>query len=181
MLTRRRLMLLGPSLALAGLPGGPIGAQPTPVCGAATLAQTEGPFFKTRSPLRADLREMSLPGQAIRIAGRVLDRACRPLAQAKLDFWQADAAGAYDNAGFRLRGHQFTDSDGRFVLDTILPSFYPGRTRHIYVKAQQANGPVLTTQLYFPEEAANARDPIFRSALVVKAVAPAQYQFDFVL
>lgn len=181
MLTRRDLILSGSSLALAGLPAGIAAAQPTPACGAATLAQTEGPYFRSRSPLRTDLRELALPGQAIRIEGRVLDRACQPIAKAKLDFWQADAAGAYDNAGFRLRGHQFTDGEGRFVLDTILPSFYPGRTRHIHVKAQQANGPVLTTQLYFPEEAANARDPIFRAALLVKTMASARYQFDFVL
>jgi protocatechuate 3,4-dioxygenase beta subunit len=39
----------------------------------------------------------------------VLTRACRPVAGALGDLWHADAAGVYDNKGFRLRGHVFTD------------------------------------------------------------------------
>jgi len=56
---------------------------------------------------------------------------------ALLDFWQADAAGDYDNTGFRLRGHQFSGADGRFRLATVVPGLYPGRTRHIHVKVQR--------------------------------------------
>ena len=72
-----------------------------------------------------------------------------------------------DNAGYRLRGHQFTDQDGRFTLQTIVPGLYPGRTRHIHVKVQAPNGRVLTTQLYFPGEARNASDGIFSTELLM--------------
>ena len=130
---------------------------PTPAChdgDEATLAQTEGPYFKPSSPERIELLEEGMAGQPIELVGFVLTRACKPLAGALLDFWQADDKGRYDNAGFRLRGHQFTDAEGRYRLRSIVPGVYPGRTRHIHVKVQPRGGRVLTTQLYFPGEVA---------------------------
>ena len=91
----------------------------------------------------------------------VVGTSCRPVERALLDFWQADSNGEYDNQGYRLRGHQFTDAKGRFHLETVVPGLYTGRTRHIHVKVQAPNRPVLTTQLYFPGEPANERDGIF--------------------
>ena len=85
-----------------------------------------------------------------------------------LDFWQADDKGRYDNSGFRLRGHQFTDAEGRYRLSSVVPGLYPGRTRHIHVKVQPHDGRVLTTQLYFPGEAKNRADGLFRKELLVK-------------
>ena len=73
-------------------------------------------------------------GERFTLAGLVVNRRCRPVARALVDLWHADAAGTYDNVGFRLRGHQFTDSDGRFLFDTIIPGLYPGRTRHFHLK-----------------------------------------------
>jgi protocatechuate 3,4-dioxygenase beta subunit len=130
-----------------------------------TPAQTEGPYFSPGSPERTDLREAGMGGTPLILAGFVYDTACRPIARALLDFWQADGDGRYDNSGFRLRGHQYTAADGSYRLSTIVPGLYTGRTRHIHVKAQQPNGPVLTTQLYFPGEARNAKDSIFNKAL----------------
>jgi protocatechuate 3,4-dioxygenase beta subunit len=101
-----------------------------------------------------------------------------------VDFWQADDRGEYDNAGYRLRGHQFTDDAGRYRLETIVPGHYPGRTRHLHVRVQAPNGPVLTTQLYFPDEPANQRDGIFTPELVMKVRdvdAGKLATFDFVL
>ncbi len=145
---------------------------PTPACGddddlAATPPQTAGPFFTPNSPERTSLREPGLTGTPLTVAGHVYTTDCRPLAGALLDFWQADDAGVYDNEGYRLRGHQFSDAEGRFVLETIVPGLYPGRTRHIHVTVQAANQPALTTQLYFPDEPANATDGIFDPALVM--------------
>jgi protocatechuate 3,4-dioxygenase beta subunit len=92
----------------------------------------------------------------------VVNTSCQPVARALIDFWQCDDAGVYDNVGYRLRGHQFTDEQGRYQLETIEPGIYPGRTRHIHVKVQAPNQPVLTTQLYFPNEPRNATDGIYR-------------------
>ena len=103
----------------------------------------------------------------ITLTGFVFSTDCRPVARARLDFWQADDRGEYDNAGYRLRGHLFTDDAGRYSLETILPGLYPGRTRHIHVKVQAPNRPVLTTQLYFPGEPRNQTDGIFNQSLIV--------------
>ena len=133
---------------------------------ALTLAQTEGPYYKAKSPERTALLEPGMGGTKLIVTGYVLTKDCQPIANAWLDFWQADDHGVYDNAGYRLRGHLFTDETGRFTLATILPGEYPGRTEHIHVKVQAPNGPILTTQLYFPGVAANDRDSIFDPALL---------------
>ncbi len=155
-------------------------AQPTPACGRVTAAQTEGPFFKPRSPLRASLIEPGMAGEPLRITGRVLTRFCQPVSGAMLEFWQADAAGAYDNSGYRFRGHQLADAEGRYDLATILPGRYPGRARHIHVKVAAPGRPPLTTQLYFPGDAGNARDGIWRRELEI-TLAKGDGRFDFVL
>ena len=108
-----------------------------------------------------------MSGIKIILAGYVLSTDCKPIAQARVDFWQADDKGVYDNTGYRLRGYQLTDATGRYQVETILPGLYTGRTRHIHVKVQAPNQPVLTTQLYFPEETANQRDSIFSPKLIV--------------
>ena len=163
----RSLLQAGVGAALAR-PGATLAA--TPICGdpaEPTQAQTEGPYFTPNSPRRRSLLEEPLPGTRLVLSGRVLATDCAPLSAVLLDFWQADAAGKYDNQGYRLRGHQFSDDHGRYRLQTVLPGIYPGRTRHIHVKVQAANGPVLTTQLYFPGEVRNSRDSIFSPALLV--------------
>jgi protocatechuate 3,4-dioxygenase beta subunit len=132
-----------------------------------TPAQTEGPYFTPDSPERALLREEGMAGTPIVLTGFVLTRSCRPVPSALVDLWHADDDGEYDNAGYRLRGHQFTDAEGRYRFETIVPGLYPGRTRHFHVKFQAAGGPVLTTQLYFPGEPGNDRDRLFDAALLL--------------
>ena len=144
---------------------------PTPDCGdddEPTPSETAGPFFKPRSPLRSSLLEPGIHGTPIVIAGRVFSRRCRPVAGALLDFWHADTEGEYDNVGFRLRGHQFTDAKGNYRLETVVPGLYPGRTRHVHVRVQAPRSRVLTTQLYFPGEPRNEEDGLFRSDLLLR-------------
>jgi len=131
-----------------------------------TPAQTEGPYYKPNSPERASLIEPGMSGAKLIVTGYVFTPDCQPIAKAWLDFWQADDLGVYDNTGYRLRGHLFTDEQGRYQLETIFPGEYPGRTQHIHVKVRVANGPILTTQIYFPGEPGNDRDAIFNPALL---------------
>ncbi len=164
----------------------PSGLAPTPACtdGDATVSQTEGPFFTPNSPERASFLADVSKGTPLVLTGSVLTTACHPVARALVDVWHADDEGNYDNDGYRLRGHQFTDADGRYRLETIVPGLYPGRTRHIHVHAQAPERPVLTTQLYFPDEPANAADGIFDPALAMEVRdtddGPVAF-FDFVL
>jgi len=125
-----------------------------------------------------------MKGERLKLTGRILSTACQPVAGAVLDFWHCDASGNYDNRGFRFRGHQFSDADGVFSLETLMPGIYPGRTRHMHVIVQAPNGRPLTTQLYFPGEDLNERDWIFDPVLLMKVkTAGKQHnaQFDFVL
>ena len=188
---RQRRDLLGASLAVPVLiaAGVPLRAHaaPTPACGddgKPTPRQMEGPFYTPSTPRRTSLLEPGLRGTRLQLTGRVLSTDCKPLPGALLDFWQCDVSGAYDNAGFVLRGHQYTDADGRFALETIVPGNYPGRVRHIHAKVQARNGPLLTTQLYFPDESGNARDFLFRPDLLMRLADAANGKagsFDFVL
>ncbi len=150
---------------------------------APTLEQTEGPFFKSGSPERTSLFQAGLAGTRIVLTGVVVTRSCKPVANAKLDFWQANANGEYDNAGFTLRGHQLADAQGRYRLDTIMPGEYTGRTPHIHVKVAPPGGASLTSQLYFPDQRSNASDSIFRPELLVRIDQSERTtaRFDFVL
>ncbi|MEU6999025.1 carbohydrate-binding protein [Nonomuraea sp. NPDC046570] len=160
---------------------------PTPFCDDGddpTPPQTEGPYFKPNSPQRTVLAGPGTPGVRLAVSGYVFGLACQPIANALLDFWQCDTNGTYDNSGFSFRGHQFTNAQGAFTLTTIVPGLYPGRTRHLHVKVQAPNRPVLTTQLYFPGEPRNNTDTIFNPALLmtVRTGNPGrEASFDFVL
>ena len=161
--------------------------SPTPECGdddEPTPTETQGPFFTPDSPLRSSLIEPGTAGTRIVVAGTVFARNCRPIKGALLDFWHADDEGEYDNVGFKLRGHQFTDANGRYRLETIVPGLYPGRTRHFHVKVQAPHGRVLTTQLYFPGEPRNRRDYLYRPDLLMElkeAERGRQGRFHFML
>jgi protocatechuate 3,4-dioxygenase beta subunit len=136
------------------------------------------------SPERADLIEQGVTGQPIDLVGFVLTRGCKGVPGALVDLWQADDKGDYDNTNYRLRGHQYADAEGRYRFRTIVPAQYPGRTRHLHVKVQPKGGRILTTQLYFPGEAANARDGLFRKELLIRTAKNAGSlagRFDFVL
>jgi protocatechuate 3,4-dioxygenase beta subunit len=149
-------------------------------CGVMTPRQTEGPFFTPNSPKRTSLVESSSAPRFL-LTGTVLTAQCKPVPNALLDFWHADERGEYDNKGFRYRGHQHADAQGRFRLETVLPAEYPGRARHFHVKVQAPGGRILTTQLYFPGDSSNARDFLYRPELTMKAPKRGEGSFDFVV
>jgi protocatechuate 3,4-dioxygenase beta subunit len=108
-----------------------------------------------------------MEGQPLLLIGFVMTPDCQRIEGVLVDIWQADASGTYDLAGYRLRGHTFTDADGRFEVETIVPGEYPGRTEHIHIKLTPAGGSTLTTQLYFPEAGGNESDGIFTPELLL--------------
>jgi protocatechuate 3,4-dioxygenase beta subunit len=177
------LPILGPALTGLLLKSARSEAALTPACedGALTQAQSSGPFYTPNSPLRDNLREAGMPGEPMRLSGRVLNQFCEPVSKAILDFWHADSDGVYDNQGFRLRGHVYSDDAGRFVLNTLVPGLYPGRTRHIHVITQGQATRALTTQLYFPDERENQSDFGYKRQLELTPQQAGEYVFDFVL
>ena len=195
-LTRRRLLELGlvlpPLAVIAGrtdLFSSPALAATPAVLDAdddATPELTEGPYFTPNSPKRKSIiLPASAVGTRLTLTGRVLTTAGKPIPNALIDFWQADARGAYDNSGYRFRGHQFTNAKGQYSLLTVVPGLYPGRTKHIHVKVQAPHEPVLTTQLFFPGVARNSSDGVFTSECLVKRWRLVKGRrlatFDFVL
>jgi len=185
---RRRF--LGAALALPFASIGAASGQTlplTPACGEKperTPSQTPGPFYSPDSPRRGSLVEPGSRAERLALTGLVLSPQCTPMANALLDFWHCDETGEYDNKGFRYRGHVLADAQGRYRLETIVPGEYPGRTRHIHVKVRPAGGRVLTTQLYFPGEAGNRADGIYRRELemqVGRVRGQREARFDFVV
>jgi protocatechuate 3,4-dioxygenase beta subunit len=148
-----------------------------------TPAVDEGPYYKSGSPAKAKLYEEGIPGERLTLSGRVLDAQGQPIAQAWLDFWQADGEGHYDNAGFKLRGHQQADKSGRYSVETVFPGHYPGRTPHIHVKVRATpNSPIFTTQLFIPGLASNKTDFLYQDALqmeIKQAPSGKAASFDF--
>lgn len=197
--SRRQILATGASTALGLMlatdegfsqqaPAPAPALAPTPAChdgDMPTRPQIEGPFFKPASPLRGNLREPGMAGRPTELTGFVLTRACRPVAGALIELWHANDQGEYDNTGFRLRGHLFADAKGHYAFKTIMPGLYPGRTRHFHIKVQAAaESPVLTTQLYFPDEPRNQEDDLFRPELTMQVAASddaLRARFDLVL
>jgi protocatechuate 3,4-dioxygenase beta subunit len=195
----------GPS-ASASAPSAPSAAHRagaplavTPACdGHETPEAIEGPLFKPDSPERSNLITPAVRGVRLDLRGVVYDTGCKPLPETLIEFWQCNQNGDYDTAGFTLRGHQYTDNKGAFSLRTIIPRDYWGRwgqrAPHIHTKVQASGGPVLITQLYFPDDtqaygrdfaALNAADRLLNRACTIglSALRDGRYdgRFDFVI
>jgi len=181
---RARLVVLGFALAVGAVTavdsrsasGGCNGFPQTP-------AQIGGTHFKA-SPLRHSVVEPGMHGTRIDLTGFVLTTDCKAVRAARVDFWQADANGVYDDRGTRLRSHQFTDARGRYSLETILPGPYSNRTRHLHVMVRAPGERTVTTMLYFPGVSLNAHDPFFDRRLLVRLrIVKHRFlsRFDFVL
>lgn len=158
----------------------------TTCTGVLTSRNMEGPYYSPGAPERASLIEPGMAGTPIYITGRVFDETCTPLAGAKVDFWQADASGVYDNIGYTLRGYVVTDENGAYAIETIEPGVYPGRPPHIHVKVFAADGrELLTTQMYFAGSETSrdvrAAPDLLVPYLGLDAEGRQQIAFDFVV
>jgi protocatechuate 3,4-dioxygenase beta subunit len=160
-----------------------------------TPEQIEGPYWLPGSPPRRRLIEADTIGDELHISGIVRDFRGAPVADAWMDVWQCDGAGIYDVDAFRLRGHQRTDDEGRYRIETVVPGDYEDtfdiagnethihRTPHIHVKIKARRRQTLTTQLYLPEHPVNADDMLFvpRCIVELREGPPRAATFDFVL
>ena len=150
---------------------------------AALVELTEGPYYKANPPQNALLRTSGVAGTPLTLTGYVVSRSCQSIANAKLDFWQADGNGSYDNSGYTLRGWQLTDANGAYRLETVIPGLYPGRTEHIHFKVT-VNGQTYISQLFFPGVSQNASDSIYSAQMLVKlntSTSPVSGTFTFVV
>lgn len=146
-----------------------------------TPAVAPQPAYAPGSPARASLVEPGATGSRVVLTGHVIGLKCGRIKGARVDFWQADAAGTYPVGGPRLRGHQLTDAEGKYRLETIRPGAPAGRARHLAARVEPPGKPALTTVLFFPGDPANAKDKSFQPQLVMKEMAGGTYSFDFIL
>ena len=142
----------------------------------ATTAQTVGPFFKIGlSPLYRDQLAGALtPGEHVAIQGHILDAQGKPVPDAVIEIWQADAAGEYSSPSeaestendktFFGFGRVATGPDGTFRFSTIKPGsvLAPDGSRqapHIIVSVfMRGLLARLVTRIYFMGDPLNVKD-----------------------
>jgi protocatechuate 3,4-dioxygenase beta subunit len=144
-----------------------------PVYGDGPLAETDADL--TRQHVGEPL------GERIIVTGRVLDGGGRPVPDALIEIWQANAAGRYIHQrdqhpapldpNFTGAGRVLTGADGSYRFTTVKPGAYPWqnhpnawRPAHIHLSVfGRAFTDRLVTQMYFPGDPLFAADPIFQS------------------
>ena len=120
-------------------------------------------------------------GERIIVTGRVLDECGKPVPNALLEIWQANACGRYTHVNdqhpapldpnFTGSGRVVTDAQGRYKVTTIKPGAYPWpngpnswRPAHIHLSMfGTAFTSRLVTQMYFPGDPLFVLDPIAQS------------------
>lgn len=166
-----------------------------------TLSEVTGPLFGHGDiqPTDNDLtrQHAGAPvGQRIILCGRVLDDGGRPVPNALIEIWQANAAGRYTHKldqhdapldpNFTGTGRTLTDAQGHYRFLTILPGAYPWRNhpnawrpRHIHLSLfGTAFVTRFVTQMYFAGDPLLPYDPLFNSVRDERARARTIAQFD---
>lgn len=142
-----------------------------------------GPFYRFGAPFQTRLAGPDEAGERLILSGTVFSTDCHtPLPGALVEVWQANSAGIYDTTQpgnfteetkFHLRGKLYTNEQGKYEIETILPGRYAippgipglekwaGQTRpaHIHFRVMESIHVPMTTQLYFKGDPFIAEDP----------------------
>jgi protocatechuate 3,4-dioxygenase beta subunit len=135
-------------------------------------------------------------GERIVLSGRVLDGDGRPLRNALIEIWQANAAGRYPDPvddhpapldpNFTGAGRCLTDSEGGYRFITVKPGAYPWKNHENAWRPAHVHfsliGPGLAnrliTQMYFPGDPLLRLDPILQSIADPRGRERLVAQFD---
>jgi protocatechuate 3,4-dioxygenase alpha subunit len=161
-----------------------------------TASQTVGPYWHIGLAwLTIDrVASENQPGEHVTLRGEVLDGDGRPVTDALLEIWQADAAGRYGQRGFPDFGRVPTDAQGRFQFQTIKPGTVAdplgGRQAPHLLVSIFMRGLLkrLVTRVYFPDEPQNADDFVLRQVpverqrtLISRLAAPGVLEWNVIL
>jgi len=99
----------------------------------ATESTVFGPFHRLGAPEMppgGNIAHRDGTGTPTLVSGRVHDLDGKPIAGAVLDVWQAQTNGLYDSQdkdadALHMRGKFRTDSEGRYLIRTVVPVNYP--------------------------------------------------------
>lgn len=161
----------------------------------ATTSQTVGPYLHIGLTwlITEDLAAKDVAGERIRIEGHVVDGDGKPVNDALVEIWQANAAGKYGEKNFRGFGRSATDNDGKFRFRTIKPGRVPGpggkpQAPHIAVNIfMRGQLKQLVSRIYFPGDPANEEDavlalvPAARRATLVAKPSGAVLEWNIIL
>ena len=144
----------------------------------ASTSQTIGPYLRIGLEWMQieDLAPKGVAGERVSIRGRVVDADGKPVNDAALEIWQANSQGRYAHpedkqdkpvdAAFRGYGRSLTDDTGAFRFNTIKPGRVAGpggklQAPHLSVTIfMRGLLKQLQTRIYFPDDPANADDPV---------------------
>ncbi len=77
----------------------------------------------------------------------------------------------YDTSEIALRGYVLADGNGAYEFTTIYPGYYPGRARHIHIRASAAGYGGITTQIIVPPKAGDGTTP--QNDMIASSLPPA--------
>jgi catechol 1,2-dioxygenase len=101
-----------------------------------------GPFYEPGAPVRTSI------GSGYVLSGTVLDaEACKPIPNARIEFWLANPSGDYDDAH---RATVFAGRRGEYRFESNVPVSYGGRPPHIHVRVRAPLYEELPSQ-HYPE------------------------------
>ncbi len=155
-----------------------------------TPKQVEGPFYPPGPHSETDVdltllegHEEPAAGDVIFVRGRIANTQGKPLANVRVDIWQANHWGRYAHPkdpntapldpNFQGIGITRTDANGMYGFKTIRPAAYPlsalgdasWRAQHIHFKLSDDSGHHrLTTQMYFEGDPLLEDDEPFNEA-----------------
>ena len=90
------------------------------------------------------------------VSGVVYDVRGDIVPDAKVEIWQTDHLGHYDNVGYRYRAVLDPGAKGSYAIESVMPGHYPARVcQHVHYLVTAPGHKPLITQLYF------ATDPVF--------------------
>ena len=94
-----------------------------------------GPFYRFGAPFQTRLAGADEPGDRLVLTGTVFSSDCiTPLPGAFVEVWQANEVGVYDTdqpgnftevTDFNLRGNMYTNEQGQYEIETIVPGHGP--------------------------------------------------------
>jgi len=149
----------------------------------ATTPDILGPFFSEGAPETNSIVPEDFQGELLNLTGRLTATDCETgIANAVMDFWQADENGAYDNTGFNFRGKIITDTQGNYNLLSIIPGKYLNgsqyRPAHIHLKVQAEGYDDLVTQIYFEGDSDIPSDPWASNPSAINRIIPVSPGFN---